>query len=157
MSSQGTVGARAAVRAASEWNGGNARAIALLRRPDAVKSEMSRRGTPIASLIGLPEILRLPPEGPSAQLPIWMLLVIDSADTLRLFEAKQRLHLHLGEEVATWPAGTVKMTVHQGRGNFRAVEIAYGGEQLIAAAPWRGGATQAALKLIEESTSFAHA
>lgn len=157
MSSQGPVGARAAARAASEWDGGNARAIALLRRPDAVKTEMNRRGTPIASLIALPEALRRPPEGPSAHLPAWMLLLLDSADTLRLFEAKQKLHLHLGEEVATWAAGTVKMTVQPGRGNFRVVEIAYGGERLIVAAPWRGGGVQAALKLIEQSTSFARA
>jgi hypothetical protein len=157
MSSGGTVGARAAVRAASEWNEGSARAIVLLRRPDAVKTEMNRRGTPLASLIGLPEALRRPPEGPSAHLPTWMLLLLDSADTLRLFEAKQKLHLHLGEEVATWPAGLAKMTVQPGRGNFRAVEIAYGGEQLVVAAPWRGGGAQSALGLIEGSTSFSRA
>jgi hypothetical protein len=157
MSSGGTVGARAAVRAASEWSGGHARAIVFMRRPDAVKAEMNRRGTPIASLIALPEVLRRSPEGPSAHLPISMLLLLDSADTLRLFQAKQKLHLQLAEEVATWPAGRVKMTVQPGRGNFRAVEIAYGGEQLIIATPWRGGGTQAALKLIEASTSFSPA
>jgi hypothetical protein len=157
MSSQGTVGARAAVRAASEWNEGTARAVAVLRRPDAVKSEMNRRGTPLASLIGLPEALRRPPEGPSAHLPAWMLLLVDSADTVRLFEAKQKLHLHLGEELAAWPPGRAKMTVLPGRGNFRAIEIAYGGERLVVAAPWRGGGTQAALKLIEGATSLSRA
>jgi hypothetical protein len=157
MSTQGTVGPRAAVRAASEWNGGNARAVVFLRRPDAVKTEMNRRGTPIASLVGLPEALRRPPEGPSAHLPAAMLLLLDSAEALRLFEAKQKLHLRMGEELATWPAGTVKMTIQPGRGNFRAVAIAYRGEQLVIAAPWRGGGAQAALKLIEQSTSFARA
>jgi hypothetical protein len=157
MNGFGTVGARATVRAASEWDGGVARAIALLRRPDAVKGEMNRRGTPLASLFGLPEALRRAPEGPSASLPLSMLLLLDTADTMRLFEATQKLHLHLGQEVASWPVGTAEMSVIPGRGNFRVVEILYGGERLIAAAPWRGGGTQAALKLIEESSTLARA
>lgn len=118
---------------------------------------MNRRGTPLASLIGLPEELRRAPEGASAIMPLSMLLLLDSADTLRLFESNQKLHLHLGQEVGTWPAGEAQMKVLPGRGNFRAVEIAYPGERLLLAAPWRGGGTQAALKLIEEATSLSRA
>lgn len=156
MISQETVGEPAALRAAGEWAGGIAQAIVLLRRPDAVKAEIDRRGTPLASLLGLPEALRRAPEGPGAHLPPRMLLLLDSACALRLFEAEREVELRLGEEVASWRAGTVKMTVQPGRGRFRPVEIAYGGEQLVVAAPWRGGA-QAALRLIEERTGFARA
>ncbi len=153
MHSETTVGSRATLRAAGEWDGGVARAIALLRRADSVKAEMNRRGTFLASRIGLPEELRRAPEGASATLPTSMLLVLDSADTLRLFAAEQKLHLHLGEEAMSWPAGRASMTVLPGRGNFRAVEISHEGGRLLVAAPWRGSGTQAALELIEQATS----
>ena len=146
------MGSGATRRAAEEWKGGSARAISLLRRPDVVKSELNRRGTFLASRIALDEPLRRPPEGDTANLPPSMLLVLDFSDTLHLFAAKQKLHLHLGEEVMSWPAGEVEVRVLDGRGNFRPVEIAYARDHLLVAAPWRGSGTQAALKLIEQAT-----
>jgi hypothetical protein len=152
MTNEAVVGARATLRAAQEWNGGSARAISLLRRPDVVKSEFNRRGTFLASRIGLGEPLRRPPEGASATLPPSMLLLLDFSDALHLFAANQKLHLHLGEEVMSWGAGAAEVTVLPGHGNFRPVEIDYGSERLLVAAPWRGSGTQAALELIARVT-----
>jgi hypothetical protein len=146
------IGSKATLRAARELTDSPARAISLLRRPDAVKAELNRRGTFLASRIGLDEPLRRPPEGASATLPISMLLVLDSSNAVRLFAANQKLHLHLDEEVMRWNAGEAEVTVLPGRGNFRAVEIAYAGGQLLVAAPWRGSGTQEALKTFERVT-----
>jgi hypothetical protein len=118
-----------------------------------VKGELNRRGTFLASRIALDEPLRRPPEGASATLPPAMLLLLDVSDTLHLFAAKQKLHMHLGEEVMSWRAGEANVTVLPGHGNFRPVEIDYGSEQLLVAAPWRGKGTQAALGLIAQATA----
>jgi hypothetical protein len=137
------------------WSGGSARAISLLRRPDVVKSELNRRGTFLASRVGLDEPLRRAPEGASATLPPSMLLVLDSADALHLFAANQNLHLNIGEEVISWRPGEARVTVLPGHGNFRPVEIAYASDRLLVAAPWRGSGTQAALELIERESGRA--
>ena len=105
------LGGRAIQKAAAELGGRRALAIALLRRPDAVKAELNRRGTFLASWLGLDEALRRTPEGASAQLPATLLLILDDSGSLRLFEGVQKLHLRLGEELMSWGPGRARVTV----------------------------------------------
>lgn len=130
------------------------RAAAWLRRPDFVRRELNRRGTFLASRIALPESLRAEPEGLSATLPGVMLLLLDHANTLRLFEAARRMRgLELGEQLLEWGAGTGGVKVLPGRGNFRAVEIGAEGNRVLVAVQWRSSGQRPALELMERETS----
>jgi hypothetical protein len=151
----GSIAGRTAARLAGEWGAQRFGAATVLRRPDALRSELARRGTAMAGRLALDDSLRQPLDGATAALPANTLLLLDDSGALRLFEVTTRwLRFRLGEELKSWPADAARVTILPGRGNFRAVEIDDGAARLLLAAQWRGRNLREALKAVAAATAL---
>jgi hypothetical protein len=148
------VGTRRLVKLAARWSGETAvQAVGLVKRADVGKLMSSSSGVPGTGRLVAGGKLR-DAEGESLKLPEQMLLVLDAAGTVHLLRMKGLVALtpH-SDPLRSWPAADVDVTIHDGRGFFRPLEIDDGESALLTAALWRPEVQREAFRLIAAATS----
>jgi hypothetical protein len=142
------------LRLATRWSGDTAvQAVGLLKRADIGKFMASASGVPGSGRLVAGEKLRKA-DGHSLKLPEEMLLLLDATNTIHLLRMKGLVMLtpH-SDPLRSWRAADVTVTIHEGRGFLRPLEISDGERALMTAALWRPEAQREALRLIARATS----
>jgi hypothetical protein len=142
------------LKLATRWSGETGvQAVANLKRADVGKVMSGMSGVPGSGRLIAGGKLRTA-DGESLKLPEEMLLLLDVTDTVHLLRMRGLVMLtpHT-DPLRSWRVQDITVTLHEGRGFLRPLEIEDGEQTLMTAALWRPEAQREALRLITASTA----